>query len=268
MLVNGEGLLLDNDTYFSPEASMRFMGASQFKSFMDCPARTMAELRGEYERPDTKALLMGSYVDAYFSDEMGQFLQQHPEVFKRNSTDLKAEYQQCDKMIARASEHPLFMEFMGGEHQRIMTGELFGVPYKIKMDSYHPGKMIVDLKCMRDTKPVYKDGRMQTFIDAWQYDLQLYIYQQIEAQNSEDGLLLPCYLAVITKEEEPDIRLIEVPQWKLNGCESLIAHYSPIFQSYKDGTAEPLRCDKCAYCRRTKKLERVESYEELMEELV
>ena len=267
MLVKDADFPLNNATYFTPEASMKFMGASQFKSFLDCPARTMAELRGEYERPDTKALLMGSYVDAYFSDEMDEFLSLHPEVVKKNGK-LKAEYQQCDKMIARASSHPLFMEFMGGEHQRIMTGELFGVPYKIKMDSYHEDKMIVDLKCMKDTKPVYKDGRMQTFIDAWGYDLQLYIYQQIEAQNSEDGLLLPCYLAVITKEEEPDIRLIEVPQWKLNSCEAIVKHYSPIFQSYKDGTVEPPRCGHCAYCRRTKKLERVESYEELMEELV
>ena len=260
-------MLLDNDTYFSQEASMKYMGASQFKSFMECPARTMKEITGEYVRPDTKALLMGSYVDAWFSDEMPQFIEQHPEVFKKNSADLKSEYQQCDRMIARAEADPLFMEFMSGEHQRIMTGELFGVPYKIKMDSYHEGRMIVDLKCMRDTKPMYKNGTMQTFIDAWGYDLQLYIYQQIEAQNSEDGLLLPCYLAVITKEEEPDIRLIEVPQWKLNGAAALVEHYSPIFQSYKDGKSEPPRCGHCAYCRRTKKLDKVETYEELMEEL-
>ena len=259
-------MLLDNDNYFSPQASQMFMGASQFKSFMECPERTIKEIRGEYHRPDTKALLMGSYVDAYFSDEMGQFLGQHPEVFKRDGA-LKSEYQQCNKMIDRAEMEPLFMEFMSGEHQRIMTGELFGVPYKIKMDSYFPGRMIVDLKCMRDTKPVYKNGHMQTFIDAWGYDLQLYIYQQIEAQNSEDGVLLPCYLAVITKEEEPDIRLIEVPQWKLNGAEAIIKHYSPIFQSYKDGKSEPPRCGKCAYCRQTKKITKAETYEDLLEEL-
>ena len=259
-------MLLNNDTYFSSEASMYYMGASQFKSFMDCPARTIKEIRGEYQTPETKALLMGSYVDAYFSDEIDGFNALHPEIYKKNG-DLKSEYQQCERMIARAEADPLFMEFMSGDHQRIMTGELFGVPYKIKMDSYHEGKMIVDLKCMRDTKPVYKNGTMQTFIDAWGYDLQMYIYQQIEAQNSEDGLPLPCYLAVITKEEEPDIRLIEIPQWKLNGAEALIKHYSPIFQAYKDGELDPPRCEHCAYCRRTKKLDKVETYEELMEEL-
>jgi len=259
-------MVLDNDTYFSPEASMRYMGASQFKSFLDCPARTIKEIRGDYVRPDTKALLMGSYVDAWFSDEMGQFLEQHPEIFKKDGS-LKSEYQQCDRMIARAESDPMFREFMSGEHQRIMTGELFGVPYKIKMDSYFPGKMIVDLKCMRDTKPVYKNDGWHTFIDAWGYDLQLYIYQQIEAQNSDTGELLPCYIAVVTKEEEPDIRLIEVPQWKLNGAAAIVEHYSPIFQSYKDGKSEPPRCGKCAYCRRTKKIEHVESYEDLLEEI-
>lgn len=257
---------LDNDNYFSPEASMQFMGASQFKSFLDCPARTMAELTGEYTRTDSKALLMGSYVDAYFSGEMDMFLEEHPELFKRDGT-LKSEYQQCNRMIDRAEMEPMFMDFMSGNHQTIMTGELFGSPFKIKMDSYFPGKMIVDLKCMRDVKPIYKNGTLQTFIDAWGYNLQLYIYQQIEAQNSETGDLLPCYLAVITKEEEPDLHLIEIPQWELNSAAALVEHYTPIFQSYKDGKSKPPRCEKCAYCRRTKKLTEIETYTDFLEEM-
>ena len=258
-------MILDNDNYFSPEASMEYMGASQFKSFLDCPARTMAEIRGEYTREDSKALLMGSYVDAYFSGELEGFLDKHPDVHKRDGS-LKSEYQQCNRMIDRAEAEPMFMDYLSGEHQTIMTGELFGSPFKIKMDSYFPGKMIVDLKCMKDIKPIYKNGSMMNFITAWGYDLQLYIYQQIEAQNSDTGELLPCYLAVITKEEAPDLHLIEIPQWLLNGAEALLEHYVPIFQSYKDGNSEPPRCEKCSYCHMTKKIDKPETYEELMEE--
>ena len=257
---------LTNDNYFSTEASTEYMGASQFKSFLDCPARTMAEIKGEYVRPESKALLMGSYLDAYFSDEMPLFIDQHPEIFKKDGT-LKADYQQCDKAIARAESDPLFMEYVSGEHQVIMTGELFGSPYKIKMDAYFPGDKIVDFKYMRDTAPVYKGGVWQTFIDFWSYDRQLYIYQQVEAQNSKDGKLLPCFLAVVTKEEEPGLHLIEIPQWKLNANEAIVQHYTPIFQSYKDGKTEPPRCESCAYCRRTKKLTQPESYTDFLEEM-
>ena len=256
---------LTNDNYFSSEASMEYMGASQFKSFMDCPARTMAEIKGEYVRTDTKPLLMGSYVDAYFSGELDEFIDQHPDLFKRNG-DLKSEYQLCNKMIDRAEQDPLFMEYMSGEHQTIMTGKLFGSPFKIKMDSYLPDK-IVDLKCMKDVKPMYKNGTLQTFVDAWGYYIQLYIYQRIQSQNSETGELLPCFLAVITKEEEPDLHLIEIPQWELNKAEALLQHYVPIFQSYKDGKTEPPRCEECAYCHRTKKLTQPETYEDFVEEL-
>ena len=256
--------IITNKNYFSKRAQMEYLGASQFKSFLDCPARTMAEIKGKYERTDTKALLMGSYVDAHFSGEMDQFVKDHPDIFKKDGS-LKADYLQCDKMIERAESDKLFKKYMSGEPQVVMTGTLFGSQYKIKMDSYFPGQMIVDLKCMRDIKPVYKDGSYQTFIDAWRYDLQMYIYQQIEAQNSESGELLPCYLAVITKEEEPDIHLIEIPQWKLNGAAALVKHYTPIFQAYKDGYATPPRCEHCSYCHKTKKIIKPESYEDLME---
>ena len=255
---------INNDNYFDQGAQLEYMGASQFKSFLDCPARTLAELYGEYERPETKALLMGSYVDAHFSGEMDDFKLAHPDLYKRDGT-LKADYQQCERMIYRAECDDMFRDFMSGEHQVVMTGELFGSKYKIKMDSYFPGKMIVDLKCMKDIAPVFKDGTWQTFVDAWRYDIQLYIYQQIEAQNS-GGELLPCVLAVITKEDEPDLHLFQIPQWKLNGAAALVEHYTPIFQAYKNGTMTAPRCEKCAYCRSTKIIDHIETYEELMEE--
>lgn len=258
---------LNNNNYFSPESMKEYFSVSQFKSFMQCEARTMAELNGEYKQPTSKALLMGSYVDAYFSDELEGFSAKHPEIYKRDGS-LKADYVKCDQMIDRARRDEMFMRYMDGEKQTIMTGELFDEPWKIKMDAYHPGDMIVDLKCMKDIKPIYQQGEWHTFIDAWKYDLQLYVYQQIEAQNSKDGKLLPCYLAVITKEDEPDIEIIEVPQWRLNSMAALVEHYLPYYASIKAGSREPERCEDCAYCKRTKVLTEPKGYDELVEEIV
>lgn len=254
---------LTDDNYFSQKANMEYFGASQFKSFLKCEAEALAELKGEIERPASKALMIGSYVDAHFAGEMEQFTENHPEIFNSRTGELKADYRQADKLIARAEKDEMFMDYMSGDKQVIMTGEIHGYPFKIKVDSLHDDK-IVDLKCMRDMKPIFKDGERKTFIDAWQYDIQGYIYQQVVAQNV--GTELPFYLAVVTKEEHPDLAIIEIPQWRLNSVDAIIDHYIDHFAAVKEGTEQPVRCERCGYCRDTKKLTKVTTYEELMEE--
>lgn len=254
---------LNDNNYFSQEANMEYFGASQFKSFLKCEAEALAELKGEIERPASKALMIGSYVDAHFAGEMEQFTENHPEIFNSRTGALKADYVMADKLIARAERDEMFMQYMSGEKQVIMTGEIHGYPFKIKVDSLHDDK-IVDLKCMRDMKPIFKDGERKTFIDAWQYDIQGYIYQQVVAQNV--GIELPFYLAVVTKEEHPDLAIIEIPQWRLNSVDAIIDHYIDHFAAVKEGKEKPVRCGRCGYCRDTKKLTKVTTYEELMEE--
>ena len=119
-------MALTNENYFSREANTEYMSVSQFKTFEECPARAMAELKGEYEREETTALLVGSYVDAHFGGTLDLFKAQHPEIFKRDGT-LKAEYIQAEQIIARIERQPLFMEYLMGEDQVIMTGEIEGV---------------------------------------------------------------------------------------------------------------------------------------------
>ena len=77
---------LNNTNYFSPEAQMEYFGASQLKSFIQCENKAMAEISGEYKRPFSKALTMGSYVDAWFSDEMDEFMNLHLELFKKDGS--------------------------------------------------------------------------------------------------------------------------------------------------------------------------------------
>ena len=75
---------LTNQNYFSVEANREYFSVSQFKSFKECEERAMAEVTGRYIRPETKDLLMGSYVDAYFSGEMPMFEMEHPEIWNRD----------------------------------------------------------------------------------------------------------------------------------------------------------------------------------------
>lgn len=253
---------LNEDNYFSAEASAEYFSVSQFKAFRECPAAAMAQIRGDWERPMTRALLEGSYVDAYFSGSMERFLMEHNEVLNSRTGKLKAEYVKAQAAIDAAEQDPFFMDFLGGEKQVIMTGELFGEKWKVKIDALQDDR-IVDFKYMRDMKPVYHKGERKPFIDAYGYDIQGYVYQQIVEQNT--GKRLPFYLAVMTKEEPSDRDVIELSQWRLNSVGEIVKHYVPIFAQIKAGEVEPERCEKCAYCRETKRLKFVSKYEDYLE---
>ena len=245
--------------YFSSNNNMKYCGSSQFKSFLRCPAQAMAELRGEWKREETTALLIGSYVDAWFEGTLDTFKAEHPEILKKDGT-LKAEFVKADEIIARVSRDELFMKYMGGQKQAIRTGTIDGVPFKIKMDSYHKGKAIVDLKVIKDFEPLWNEERgiRQDFIQYWGYDIQAAIYQAIE------GNKLPFYICAVTKETIPDFDIIQVPQAWIDSAMAIIKNEIGIIDAYKRGELEPPRCGKCAYCRETKKLDRVRSADEFL----
>lgn len=247
--------MLNSETYFSSENQMKYMSASQFKSFLKCEAATIAELRGEYLRPQTKALLVGSYVDSYFEGRLDPFMETHPEMFNKKGV-LKADFQHADKIIKRIERDPLFMQMLSGEKQVIKTGKIGGVPFKIKMDSYFPKKLIVDLKIMRDFQPIWNEEKQRKthFIESWGYDLQGAIYQAIEGDN------LPFFIAAATKETEPDITVLSVPQHILDGQRYVVEMLAKKFDDLKHGIGTPARCEHCDYCKRTKTLSEIIDY--------
>lgn len=204
---------LTNENYFSPEANRQYVSVSQFKTFCDCEARAMAELNGKYERKSTTALLVGSYVDAHFEGTLDLFRAKNPEIFKRDG-NLKADYVQAEEIISRIEQDKLFMEYMSGKKQLIFTAELFGTPWKIKVDSQHEDK-IVDLKCMRSLERIMG----KSFVEHWQYDVQMAVYSEVERrwrENQEIDATLsrkPTYLAVATKEPVTNLEIIHIPDW-------------------------------------------------------
>lgn len=234
---------LTNENYFSPEASMEYFGVSQLKSFDKCEAMALAECKGEYRRPDSVALIRGSYVDAYFEGTLAEYEANHPELFKKNG-ELKADFVHANEIIRRIHKDPLFMEYMAGEKQVIKTGDIDGFPFKIKIDSYHPGRMIVDLKVMRSFERIA--GR--SFIDYWDYFLQGAVYREIEGNS------LPFYLAAATSEDEPDLAVIKLEEADMRESLDRVRKQLPRWAAIKRGEIEPEACGVCPYCRKMKVL--------------
>ena len=150
-------MTLTSSNYHSTDASKRYWSVSSFKAFDKCEASGLAQVRGQYERELTDSLLIGSYVDAYFSYELDKFIKVHGDkMFKKNG-ELYAKFEHASEIIDTVEAQPLMVEFLKGDKQVIMTADLFDVPWKIKMDVFN-GERIVDLKCVKDFEPMYKEG--------------------------------------------------------------------------------------------------------------
>lgn len=244
---------LNADNYYSLEADRIWYSASQIKAFLDCEAREMATLDGLYQQEDSTSLLVGSYVDAYFSGEADKFTEEHPEIFNKRTGELKADYKKADEMIARAMSDQVFREFTTGETQRIFTGTIEGLPFKAKLDFYLEHDRIVDLKTCKDFKNQYVPGQGRVrFDEVYHYPMQLAIYQELVRQKT--GELLPCFIACISKEDPPDIRLFRYPQPELDTELELLKQRLPRIDAVKKRILEPRRCEGCRYCRMSRKL--------------
>jgi hypothetical protein len=236
-------MILTNENYYSNIANQEYMSVSQYKSFRTCEAAAMAELRGEWVRPKTTALLVGSYVDSWFEGTLDEFKRQNPEIYKKTRAGLvlKSDFIQAEEIIARVQRDPLFMRYMSGKKQEIRTAELFGTKWKIKIDSLHPDK-IVDLKVMRSMERIMG----KSFVEHWGYDLQMAIYSAVEGND------LCTYLAVVTKQTPSDIEVISIPRWRRVELLEEVERSMPHILAVKSGAVAPTRCGVCEYCRSTK----------------
>ena len=259
---------LTGANYFTKEADAEFMSVSQYKNFAGtfgkpaCEFHAMEKLAGNWEDEETTALMVGSYVDAYFEGSLEAFMASHPAIFKRDGS-LRADYTRAEAIIRRVERDEYFMKFMSGEKQVIMTGELFGAKWKIKMDSYLESVAIVDLKVMAsitETKWV-KDLGYLDWVRYWGYDIQGAVYQEIVRQNT--GKKLPFYLAATTKEKEPDIRIVHVTQNYLDEALSVVESNMPRILRVKAHKEEPERCELCDCCRHNRVLKAPISVSEL-----
>lgn len=242
---------LTQSNYHSPEQNSKYFSVSQYKDFMKCEAMAMAKISGSYRPPVTKALLVGSFVDAYFEGTLENFIQENPVVFTRKN-ELRSEFRKANEIIARTQADPLFAQFIGGEKQRILTFNLFGVPWKIKMDSYLPGICITDLKVVANFRT----------LPFWRYDLQGAVYQTgVELATGEH---LPFYLAAATKERVVDLDIFQIPQptldMALREIEQNISHFARV----KAGEEPPIYCGRCDYCKSVKHAA-IRNYNELLE---
>lgn len=275
---------LTRDNYYTPEADKAFMSCSQFQSWNQCEARELAILEGRWTPKTSEAFTVGNYFHTYFEGpvEHEQFIFDHEdEIFKKQTKaqaaagirEKFAPYVKADEMIAVAEADPLIKSLidMPGENEKIVTGTLFGVPWRARYDKYVPdGRMIIDWKtCANITELKWSDKYHEkvTFIENYDYLFRASVYSELEKQlagSSEDP---PFIIVAISKEDPPDKDALILNHrarydWELEKVKERM----PYIQRIKDGSVKPRRCGGCDYCRATKTLYNIRPYYTLMPE--
>lgn len=250
--------MLTRNNYFTETGHL---SNSQYKCFERCEDMALAESLGIYKRPKTTALLVGSYIDAYVEGRLEKFIENHPEIISSRGASKgqpKAEFRAADKMINRFERDSFFMSFLKGKKQQIYEGVIGGVPFKAMADIVADDKT-VDFKTAASFEDMWLDGQKVSFIRYWGYDIQGAIYQELRRQT--DGKKLPFYLACVTKESVPDIAVIQISDKIMAERLKEIEYAAGRYQAIKMGLIDPVRCEKCDWCKATKELKEVKIYE-------
>lgn len=253
--------------YYSPESNLRYMSNSQYKDFLTCEAMAIAKMVGEWNPPPTIERMVGSYVHAWNEGEeaLKQFKASTPEMFNKNGT-MKAQFLFADQMIETLENDELCMAYLEGQKEVIMTAEMFGCEWKIKIDTYRPDA-IVDLKTTRSIWDMQWSSHYNTkvsFIETYDYFQQFAIYLEVERITTGRDKWLTPYIVAVSKEQPPDKAIIRLQDDERIASELLrIEGNMPHILAVKHGDIKPVRCGKCAYCRATSRVDRIISYREL-----
>jgi len=261
--------MVTRENYYSKLAEQEYLSCSQYYRFMECEAAAMAMLTGEYAEEPTREMLVGRYVHAQVEgvEARDAFIAERPDMFTKQGT-LRSEYSKADDMVARLVSDPLMQRVLIGEKEKVFTGMIGNHPWKIRVDVWNPEYYrFTDVKTTRSiNERVWRSGRYIPFFDEYNYPARFAVYASIIAQNQQGNTEARWprgYIAAVSKEDPPDIAVISI----IDTADDNIIGFAELYNQIKEveenqtriillktGALRPVRCEACAYCRKTKVL--------------
>lgn len=261
---------LTRENYYDRDADWSFMSCSQYQGFLECEAKQLAKLQGRFVEEPSEALIVGNYVHTYMEGEEPhkQFIEEHfNDIFKTKEdkktgeiivTGKYAAYVTADAIIDCVNRDQTLTKFrnMPGNVEEIMTGELFGIPWRIRMDKrIENQRIILDWKTsanLRELKYNPETKERETFIEAYGYMMRAAVYSEIEKQNTGNDTDPMFLIAAISKQDPPDKLLLSLNHRDKYLYElQQIKERLPRIMRVKEGAELPRRCGHCEYCRKT-----------------
>ncbi|MFA1820587.1 PD-(D/E)XK nuclease-like domain-containing protein [Virgibacillus oceani] len=249
---------LNHTNYYSLGMDRQYMSVSLFKKFDKCETDAMAYLNGEYTSFPNAAMMVGNYTHAAFESEeaFAEFQEKHNSAIFKKRGGKYADYEQADRMIEALKNDSFAMFAMEGEKEQIYTANIFGIDWKMKVDSInHERKLFTDLKTTRDIHArswSEKYDGWVSFIEKWDYVLQMAMYRKIIEENT--GEAYTPYIVAVSKESIPNKGVVYFDESRFDFEFEYVEMKLERISEVRSGEADPVACGKCDYCKSTKKL--------------
>ena len=226
------------------------MSVSTFKAIMNCSATWDRKINKE-------VFLEGHFMEECLYGNLDKFISKNTALLKKDGTLLK-KYSDYLIQAERIKADKNFMSFLSGNsigNEKIFTGELFGVPWKIKVDSINfKTGIITDLKFVKNFENKWNNQERiyVSWLEHWRYDIQMAIYQEIIRHNT--GKTFSCVIAGVTKEKIADHNLYKFDQESLNlALEYVSSNIGQVVQVWT-GQTQGEACGVCGVCKANKKI--------------
>lgn len=256
---------LTDKNYYSTDANWHYRSKSQYWEFLQCEARALAELKGEYE-PDRNELplLFGNYLHSYFESEEDhkQFLEDNKKsLYKYGNPEkgIKRDFLLADKCIDALKDDDGFNALYQGTKETIVKGEIDGVKWMGKIDclDLKHGRFY-DLKTVDDIHKKHWDEDLHQYVDFTKsrgYDTQMAIYKELIKQTFD----VDCdpYIIAVSKQSVPDKAVIAFDDNDLREALNDVRMRQEHINAVINGEAEPRACGECEYCRMHKQLKQL-----------
>lgn len=231
------------------------MSPTLFKRFMACEFSALHDLKNPAE-DDAEALVVGNYVHSYFESVKAHatFVKDHEQTINSRGRKPKAAFVKAQKMIDRLNNWHAFKAAYKGEKEAIVTGNIFGVDWKGKIDCLNvEAGIFFDIKTTRSIHDHIWNEETRTkenFVVRYNYTLQMAAYKTMLEQMY--GQEFTPVIVAVSKEDHPDIQMISFDGYDFEQDLQLIKDNQEHIMNVIYGKAEPFKCGHCDYCKDTK----------------
>lgn len=253
-------MILNRENYHSPEAKRKWLSSSDVKQAIKCEFAWKAYRTGQMQEDESKeAFKQGNLFETMLNgtdEEIRLFLENNPDMFSsRGATkgELKAAYQSVMDCVESVRRQPFLMDIIkNSRKQVIMTGKILGVPFRVMCDLIYSDGSVYDLKCMKSFVREWSN-RAETYVEwfeSWNYPVQLWVYKEIAEQN---GLTVTNVGLIAGSKQNADVQALRFSADIMAQAKADALYEIERMKDILNG-AEPMRCESCEACIKTRKI--------------
>lgn len=249
------------ENYYDLEVDRQYMNSTQYSGWLECQAKEKARQDGKWQEEEKQVYVVGNYVHSWNDNTMEEFIDRYRDsIFKVKGGKYKA-FVVADEVIKTFENDEFIMYLLDSEtatKEEIFVTYFAGVWWKTRVDHLDlPKGRMIDIKTSGDFhKKLWNNvlGRYVNFVEGYNYPRQMAIYEK-SVREATDCDPLEVLIVAGEKTIPADKKVIDMTNHERFKAElSVIEENMQQILKVKYGFEEPERCERCDYCKSTKKL--------------